>query len=142
MTGDEKKKTAIRFLCEALPHNRADMLGELCVNDLLIHWRDGTSSAGLPEAKAFLEYHDRCFSDFSVEVKDIVAEGDKVAVRIVQSGTHAGSWEGSPATGKRWSIWECVFFLFGGGKIAEIWALPDIDGRKMQLGFQSVPPER
>jgi len=41
------------------------------------------------------------FPDFRREINDMVAEGDKVAVRMTYYGTHKGEYEGIPATGKK-----------------------------------------
>ena len=41
------------------------------------------------------------FPDWSsVQVEDVVAEGDKVVVRTVWRGTHEGEFSGVPSTGR------------------------------------------
>jgi predicted ester cyclase len=42
----------------------------------------------------------RAVPDWRVTIEDIVAEGDKVAVRWTGRGTHLGEWEGLAATGR------------------------------------------
>lgn len=41
------------------------------------------------------------FPDFRYEVKDVISEGEKMAVRDVFTGTHRGDFMGIPATGNR-----------------------------------------
>ena len=53
--------------------------------------------------------------DLRVEVVDSLAEGDKVMVRNIWTGTHA-------KTGKRMEIHGFVMWRLAGGKIAERWA--------------------
>jgi ketosteroid isomerase-like protein len=55
------------------------------------------------------------FPDLRVEVKDAVAQGDKVVVRNVWAGTDA-------QTGKRMAFQGFVMWRIEGGKIAERWA--------------------
>ena len=42
----------------------------------------------------------RAVPDWRVTIEDIVAEGDKVAVRWTGRGTHLGDWDGLAATGR------------------------------------------
>ena len=53
--------------------------------------------------------------DLRVEVVDSLAEGDKVMVRNIWTGTHA-------KTGKRMEFHGFVMWRLAGGKIAERWA--------------------
>ncbi len=55
------------------------------------------------------------FPDLRVDVLDALADGDKVAVRNVWTGTHAGS-------GKRMEFHGFVLWRLFGGKIVERWA--------------------
>jgi ketosteroid isomerase-like protein len=55
------------------------------------------------------------FPDLYVEVRDSVAQGDKVVVRNVWTGTNA-------QTGKRMEFRGFVLWRIDGGKIAERWA--------------------
>jgi ketosteroid isomerase-like protein len=55
------------------------------------------------------------FPDLRVEVKDSVAQGDKVVVRNLWTGTNA-------KTGQRMECHGFVMWRIAGGKIAERWA--------------------
>ena len=77
-----------------------------------------------------------------MHVDDIIAEGDKVAVRITQSGTHTGTLrEGHPPTGKRFSVDYVHWFRLADGKVAELWAVRDDLSRLQQLDLIPVPGE-
>jgi predicted ester cyclase len=57
----------------------------------------------------------KAFPDLAVEVRDAVAEGDKVVVRNVWTGTNA-------STGERIEFHGFVMWRVAGGKIVERWA--------------------
>jgi predicted ester cyclase len=62
------------------------------------------------------------FSDFRISVKDLIAEGDKVASRVVASGTNTGELMGMPPTGKQVSVSGMEMAHIKDGKVVERWA--------------------
>jgi hypothetical protein len=78
------------------------------------------------------------FPDFRMEVKDVVAEPDKVAGYFKCSGTHEGEWRGHPPTGRRFEdVDEVYIFRVEGGKLVEATAVvEDSLTRLRQLGLQ------
>jgi predicted ester cyclase len=63
----------------------------------------------------------RGVSDPVFTIEDVIAEGDKVAVRLTSSATHSGTFMGKPATGKRYTIQEIHIFRFREGQVTEHW---------------------
>ena len=61
------------------------------------HYAPGALRDGL---KQFASALYRAVPDWRVTIEDMVAEGDKVAVRWTGRGTHLGDWEGFAATGR------------------------------------------
>lgn len=55
------------------------------------------------------------------DVEDIIAEGDRVAVRYTLYGTHTGDFYGVRATGKTIRVSGIEIFRIEDGKIAEFW---------------------
>lgn len=75
------------------------------------------------------------FSDVRVEVEDIIAEGDKVATRLMVSGTHdRGAFAGRPPSGERLAWGSFRFFRVADGRVVETWAMQDRLGLMEQLG--------
>lgn len=74
------------------------------------------------------------FPDLQLTTEDMVAEGDKVAIRNTWRGTHQGAFQGLPPTGKHVAFTGTDIFRFVGGKIAEQWADLDALGLMQQLG--------
>lgn len=73
-------------------------------------------------------------ADFTNEVVDLVAVGDRAAVRLRYSGTHTGPLLGLPATGRPFTYSGAAFFTAAGGLLVEAWVLGDLDGLRAQLG--------
>jgi len=65
------------------------------------------------------------FPDWSVEVEDVLARGDKVAVRTVQRGTHEGELFGIAPTGRHVEFSAMAVYRLEGGLIAEEWIETD-----------------
>lgn len=57
------------------------------------------------------------FPDFRVTIEDLIADGDKVAVRFASSGTHKGTFLGVPPTGKRVEWAGIDMFTIAEGKL-------------------------
>lgn len=73
------------------------------------------------------------FPDLSIEIEDIFSAGDKVAVRLSFRGTHQGTFEGLPATGRPVSFRSIEIYRLEEGKIAEEWVSPDMIGLMSQI---------
>jgi steroid delta-isomerase-like uncharacterized protein len=78
------------------------------------------------------------FSEHTNRIDDIVAEGDRVAVRMTVTGVHTGQWGKHAPTGKAFEIAECFFLRIENGKIAEYMGIKDALGQYQQLGI--LPP--
>ena len=65
------------------------------------------------------------FSDVSVTVEDLVAEGDRVVARVTMRGTHQGDFQGLAPTGKLVQVRVIDMFRISNGKIVEHWGHAD-----------------
>jgi steroid delta-isomerase-like uncharacterized protein len=79
------------------------------------------------------------FPDVRVTVDDVIAAGDRVALRWHGEGTHRGDLMGLAPTGVRGSVTGMDIFLWKDGKVAENWSEWDNLGLARQLG--AAPPE-
>ena len=80
-----------------------------------------------------------CVSNLSHKIEDIMADGDKVAVRVINTGTHKGEFLGMPPTDKKISFVGVGFLTIRDGKIVEQWSINDTMGL-MQLQIGAMPP--
>jgi steroid delta-isomerase-like uncharacterized protein len=79
------------------------------------------------------------FPDFKATIEDLIAEGDKVVVRMTWTGTHRGEFMGIPPTGKSVSFEVIDIVRFSGGKFVEHWGVMDSMRMMQQLGVAPAP---
>lgn len=91
--------------------------------------------------KSFLAAFFTGFPDFRLVIEDMMAEGDRVAVRWVFRATHEGEFLGIPPTGKQVNVPAIEINRVADGKIAEHWFLLDQLGLLQQLGAVPAPGE-
>ncbi|MGH3151387.1 MAG: ester cyclase [Streptosporangiaceae bacterium] len=75
----------------------------------------------------------RAFPDMHVQIDDVVAAGDQVALRLTFRGTHLGDYLGLPATGRAISYVSHEFYRIADGLIAEEWICSDTATMQGQL---------
>jgi predicted ester cyclase len=79
------------------------------------------------------------FPDLTIHIDELVGEGDKVVWRVTASGTHNGSFQGVPATGRSVKFGAHYTFRFENGKIVERWSTIDRLSVLVQIGAVSLP---
>jgi steroid delta-isomerase-like uncharacterized protein len=89
--------------------------------------------------KQLLAIVTKAFPDICHNIKDMVVEGDKVAVRMNVIGTHKSEFQGIPPSGKSVSLDEMAFITITGGKITEGWIISDTMSFMQQIG--AVPTD-
>jgi steroid delta-isomerase-like uncharacterized protein len=70
--------------------------------------------------RAFHMFHE-AFPDTRHEVRDLIAEGDRVVARTYAVATHTGELMGVAATGRRVRLEAIAIYRIADGKIAERW---------------------
>ena len=74
------------------------------------------------------------FPDLQFRVEDVVAEGDRVAVRTTGTGTQAGEFVGVPATNRPVTFQTIDIHRVAGDRIVETWHVEDWLSVLFQLG--------
>jgi len=106
-----------------------------------VKWHGGTlgTAEGVDNVAALVSGFIAALPDLTATEKDIVAEGDTVAVRYVVEATHQGNLLGIPATGRR-VRWEAVdVYRVSNGKIVEEWAADDLLAILVSLDVYTPP---
>lgn len=110
--------------------------GNLALADALVHPEYVVPGIGQgPEAvKHNVRVFRDAFPDLIWEVQDIVAEEDRVAVRMTLHATHHGVFRGIAPTGRRISMQEMAFWRIVEGRLHTGWFQADMLGLRDQLG--------
>lgn len=128
-----------RIIAEAFNAGDLDVIDEALARDYLDH-QVGPDAPGGPAAfKAFVDGFRTAFPDVQVTVEDLVAEGDRVALRVTLRGSQQGALGEIPATGLPVEFGGYHIYRFEDGKVAEHWGLQDDLGLLLQLGV--IAPE-
>ena len=75
------------------------------------------------------------FPDITIQIEDMVAQGDKVVIRWTANVTHTGDYFGIPPTGKSATITGMNTWQVQDGKAVEGWVNRDDVGLMQQLGL-------
>jgi predicted ester cyclase len=116
--------------------------GDLAVADQvyapgqILHLRGESYPFGPDAAKKAVASMRKAFPDFEFKIEDIVAEGDKLAIRYIFTGTHQGKIWGIAPTGKKISVTQTTIIRFADGKMIEAWEDYDEYGMRLQLGME------
>ena len=88
----------------------------------------------------FFRHFRQAFPDAHFTIEDVVAEEDRVVLRLTMRGTHRGVFNGIPATGRSVVVTGVSIERIIGGQIVEGWVTNDGLGMLQQLGVVPAPP--
>jgi len=141
MSLEANKAIVIQLYEEVFNKGDLDLADRLIAPNAVNH--DPQLPPGLPGGsqglKAVVTMLRSAFPDDHHTIEDLVAEGDKVVVRLTHSGTHQGSFLGLAPTGKHITNTSIHIFRMASGKIVEAWANRDDLGVLQQLGAIPAP---
>jgi len=138
---EKQNKEIVKVLFTAIDAGDFDRLNELFADDFAV------DAPSLPEPLRkdmlfqHIKTHYTAFPDWIHVIEDVIADGDKVAVKLPQNGTHKAEYEGIPATGVKATLPAMHLITIIDGKIKEWFAIEDYLGLYMQLGMELKPKE-
>jgi steroid delta-isomerase-like uncharacterized protein len=133
MSTEANKAVVRRFVDEVFVAGRMDAVDELVAPDFVPHSWPGTGP-GPEELKRAMTRVFAGLSDVSMTIEDMIAEDDRVAVRLTAHAVQSGEFMGMPPSGKPYTIPEIHVFRVRDGRIAEHWGQADLLGMMRQLG--------
>ncbi len=133
MTVEENKALARRFVEEIFVRGNADAVDVLVAEDFVAHtWPSTGDPRG--DLKRAIARVGGALADGTFDIEDVIAEGDRVALRLTASATQTGEFMGLPPSGRRYSIGEIHIFRIRDGMVVEHWHQFDQLGMLRQLG--------
>ncbi len=132
MSTEDNKALVLRLYAEVMGKGNMTEADELLSTQYVEHLPAPTP--GREGLKQLVMMVRSAFPDIHPTVEDAVAEGDRVAVRIVTRGTHQNAFLGIPPSGKAVEWGEMHIYRVVGGKIVEHWGEADQLGLLQQIG--------
>jgi len=126
------KEIIRKFLEQSLVERRT--IEELCAAGFTAH----IGAAAVMDIESFKKFQDdyyRSFSDNSMEIGEIIQEGNLVAFRGVTRSRHTAEFMGVPASGREIEVPVIGMAKLKEGKIYEWWNSPDRLSWMQQIGF-------
>lgn len=137
----ENETLAHRWFEEVWNKGREDAIDEMFAVDGIAHGlfdERGNELRGPEGYKPFFRNFRKSFPDITVTIEDAVVEGDRIAVRCIVRGTHAGDGIGVAATNQPVEFTGMTIIRIEGGKIVEAWNNFDFSTMFKQMGV--APP--
>jgi steroid delta-isomerase-like uncharacterized protein len=135
----ESNKAASRRFAELFNANQLDTIrDELFTAESVIHF-PGMPPINVDAFKQVGQMFRAGFPDLVIKVVDQIAEGDRVATHVASTGTHTGTFQGIPATGKSVRIEGISIERYRDGRVAERWDQLDLMGLMQQIDAIPMP---
>jgi predicted ester cyclase len=126
---------------EEMDRGSLNTLDEFFSPDFVDHNSLFDGESGLESLKRSAQKFHAAFPDSQHVIEDLIAEGDRVVVRIVGRGTFAAEFMGIQPTGALIEMKGIAIYRITAGRIVEKWAEQDRAGMLQQLGAKSLHEE-
>jgi steroid delta-isomerase-like uncharacterized protein len=135
MSVEDNKASVRRFSEEVFNKKNLAAIDDFYAPNLIDHSLQG----GIEGQRQGIAMLLTAFPDLHLTVEDIIAEEDKIVVRMTFRGTHQGAFVGIPPTGKQITVTEIAILRIANGKAIEQWNNVDELGLMQQLGVVPAP---
>ncbi len=134
MSPEENKALIRSFWEELYVKGNLAVIDQFVASDVIDHNPLPGQGPGVEGARQLFARFRTAFPDAQISIEDIVAEGDKVAIRTSVCATHRGNFMGIAPTGKTVSTSGIEIIRIASGKMVERWGISDDLGLMRQLG--------
>jgi steroid delta-isomerase-like uncharacterized protein len=135
----EQNLALVRRFLDGINRQNLDVLDEVCAPDYVAHFPGAPGPLTRETIKPVWAQFFAAFPDLSHVLEDILADGDRVVMRMTIAGVHQGEFMGMPPTGRAVSIGSINFLHCADGRIVEQWIDYDGLGMLQQLGAMPMP---
>lgn len=130
----EDAKSLVRQFYDAVGAGNFSMIDELVADDFVDREVFPGLEANREGVKQFFAMVRSAFPDLRMEVREMLADDDLVAVRVIATGTHEGEFMGMSSSGRRIEVQVFDIFRIRDGQVTEHWGLMDAMTMMQQLG--------
>jgi steroid delta-isomerase-like uncharacterized protein len=130
---ERHRRLVRRFYDEIWNRSEPSAVSEILAPDVTFRGSLGSETSGREAFAAYVRSVTDALGDYRCDVRELVAEDDRVVARLTFSGVHRGPLLGIPATGRRVAWTGVAFFGFADDRVADVWVLGDLDGLRRQL---------
>ena len=121
----KNKEVVIRFNKEFFELGNTSITKELLADSFINHTAPANTSKDASVMIQFITGFHKGFSDISVQINEVLAEGDKVSLRKTITATHTGDFMGKKASGKKLELNVIEIDVLKDGKITDHWRKND-----------------
>lgn len=125
MTIEQNKQIVIKFNKEFFESGNTAITKELLAADFVNH----TAPPNAPKDESvmiqFITGFHKGFSDITVQIHEVLGEGNKVSLRKTITAIHTGEFMGKAATGKKVELNVIEIDILKDGKITDHWSRND-----------------
>jgi steroid delta-isomerase-like uncharacterized protein len=133
---EEQNKEVVGNFFAAIDKNDFDKLKQLSADDFSFREPGMVEPIGFDTLIQVIKTHYAAFPDWKHTIEEMIAEGNIVAIRLVQNGTHKAPYEGIPPTNKEVTMQALFFCEVVNGRVKGGWAIEDYLGLYQQLGME------
>jgi steroid delta-isomerase-like uncharacterized protein len=130
---DDLKSLVRRFYDEVGAGNLG-VIDELIADEFVDHEEFPGLEPSKDGVKRFFAMLRSAFPDLGMEVREILADGDLVASRVIATGTQRGDFMGMSSSGSRIEVQVFDIVRIRDGQVTEHWGLMDAMAMMRQLG--------
>ena len=132
MTSLESNKDLVRQYVDAFNRGEFNRLRVIFADDAVVQ---GVLGAGGMDKVIDIWRELHAAFGIKLEIVEMIAEGDRVAVRYTERGTFNGPFRGHHPTGKSYELVAMEWFVVQNGKIRQRWGARDAASQARQIGL-------
>jgi len=125
MTIDQNKQVVIKFNKEFFEYANTGITKELLAPTFVNHTAPPNAPTDASVMIQFVTGFHKGFSNVSIQIEEVIGEGEKVSLRKTIRATHTGEFMGKAATGKTVEMNVIEIDVLKDGKITDHWSKND-----------------
>jgi predicted ester cyclase len=135
MPDTDTNKQIVHRLYRYITENRADMLATVISPSYVDHSNGSKGPGGVAASAARIH---SAYDDLRIQPAELVAEGDLVAVRWIETGQHVGQFFNLRPTNQRFEARGLTLYRLRDGLIVESWLAIDPSTIRAQQAAQEA----